>query len=379
MRIAFIASSQIPSLTANSIRVMKVCQAFAELGHEIRLWVPRTPAAFDWPAARVHYGLRREFPIDFVEGAAWLRRWDVAMRSAQAASRWKPDLHYVWPYQAAAYLSLAAQPTAIEVHDRPSGLAGPLLFRGFLAGRGAMRVLPITESLRAALEKEYGPRIRPPFARVLPSGVDLAAYDGMPSPRTARAKLGLPEMFTATYTGHLYSGRGLDLMAALAARNPGVSFIWAGGKPDDVDAWRERLQLEGIRNVHLMGFVPNSDLPMLHAASDVLLMPYAKRIAVSSGGDTAAYASPMKTFEYMAAGRAILSSDLPVFGEVLNAGNAVLLPPEDVDAWDRALQAMQADDGRREALGAQARREAAAYDWKARAGKAIEGLEPGSP
>ena len=103
-------------------------------------------------------------------------------------------------------------------------------------------------------------------------------------------------------------------------------------------------------------------------------MPYAKRIAVSSGGDTAAFASPMKAFEYMAAGRAILASDLPVLGEVLTPHNAVLLPPEDVDAWEAALRAIRSDDARRRELAARARQDAGAYDWKRRAEKAIDGL-----
>jgi glycosyltransferase involved in cell wall biosynthesis len=77
----------------------------------------------------------------------------------------------------------------------------------------------------------------------------------------------------------------------------------------------------------------------------------------------------------MAAGRAILASDLPVLREVLYAGNAVLLPPEDVEAWDVALRQVRSDDAHRHGLAAQARRDAAAFDWKRRAEKAIHGLE----
>ena len=79
-----------------------------------------------------------------------------------------------------------------------------------------------------------------------------------------------------------------------------------------------RLEQGGIKNVHLTGFVPNEELPLYQAACDILLMPYEEAIAGSSGGDTARFASPMKAFEYMAAGRPILSSDLPVFREVLD-------------------------------------------------------------
>ncbi|HMK08634.1 MAG TPA: glycosyltransferase, partial [Anaerolineales bacterium] len=94
------------------------------------------------------------------------------------------------------------------------------------------------------------------------------------------------------------------------------------------------------------------------------------------GGDTAAFASPLKAFEYLAAGRPILSSDLPVLREVLNEGNAVLLDPESVEAWASALRDLAADAARRVRLGQAARAAAARYSWLERTRRALEGLEP---
>jgi glycosyltransferase involved in cell wall biosynthesis len=149
-----------------------------------------------------------------------------------------------------------------------------------------------------------------------------------------------------------------------------------GRRGEAVGAWAVRLEAEGIHNVRLLGFVPQAELPMVQAASDVLLMPYQRTIAVSSGGDTAAFASPMKAFEYLAAGRPILSSDLPVFREVLNSQNAILLEPESVEAWQTALQELAADEARRLRLGETARREAVRYSWLERTRRALEGIQP---
>jgi glycosyltransferase involved in cell wall biosynthesis len=165
-------------------------------------------------------------------------------------------------------------------------------------------------------------------------------------------------------------------MMELARRNPGVVFIWAGGEPKAVSAWAARIERERLSNLRLLGFVPQKELPLIHAASDVLLMPYERTIAVSSGGDTAAFASPMKAFEYLAAGRAILSSDLPVLHEVLNEGNAVLLDPESIDAWEAALRTLVDDPSLRARLGQTARRDAARYSWLERTRRALEGIEP---
>lgn len=59
------------------------------------------------------------------------------------------------------------------------------------------------------------------------------------------------------------------------------------------------------------------------AASDVLLMPYSRSISASSGQDIAEAINPMKMFEYMASGRAIVSADIPSIREVLNEANAI--------------------------------------------------------
>ena len=157
--------------------------------------------------------------------------------------------------------------------------------------------------------------------------------------------------------------------------NPDIHFVWAGGEPSTVASWRAILEQAGVKNVRLMGFVPNERLPLVQAACDVLLMPYERKISGSSGGDTAQFASPMKQFEYLASGRAILASDLPVFREVLNDRNAILLPPEDVAAWHKALNQLTADDNRRNSLAEQARKDAVQYDWRTRGQRILEGLE----
>ena len=376
MRVACIAISRIPSLSANSIRVMKVGQALTQLGHDVRLLVPETGEETSWDALARHYGLQVRF--DLRRAPAWgpLRRWDFSAEAVRQSIRWRPDLWYVWPYQAAAALSQLGRATILEVHDRPVGAAGPSLFRLFLRGRGARRLLVITDALRNWLEVRYRRALQPPFTLIAPSGVDLEAYAALPSPAEARARLGWPEQFTASYTGHLYEGRGLELMVDLARRHPEFAFVWAGGEPEAVRAWKARLGEAKVGNLRLLGFVSQMDLPMVHAASDVLLMPYARAIAVSSGGDTAAFASPMKAFEYMAAGRPILSSRLPVFLEVLHPDNAILLEAEDLEAWDAALARVAADSGLRAHLGMIARRDAARYSWLERTRRALDGLAP---
>jgi glycosyltransferase involved in cell wall biosynthesis len=375
MRIALISASQVPSRTANSIELMKVCQAFIDLGHEIHLWLPGPEPKMVWAELKEVYGIRDSFPISRLTSFRVLRRYDFSLQAVLKARAWDPSLCYVWPLQAAAIASSLGLPTALEVHDRPQGRLGPILFRRFFEGRGAIRVLPITEAMREWLSDAYQVDLEPPFALIAPMGMDLAQYQNLPDPENAREKLGLAKGFTAGYAGHLYAGRGIDMLLDLAWRNQDVHFLWAGGEPEAVEFWRSRLQQAGLQNVQLLGFIPNERLPLVQAACEVLLMPYERKISGSSGGDTAQFASPMKQFEYLASGRAILASDLPVFREVLNEGNAVLLPPNDVAAWDQALNQLIADGSHRNSLAERALKDAAQYDWRNRARRLLDGLE----
>jgi glycosyltransferase involved in cell wall biosynthesis len=258
----------------------------------------------------------------------------------------------------------------LELHGPPEGKLGPILYRLFLASPGKKRLLPISRALLAML----GETTRRASHVISPNGVDLERYRDLPSPSAARQSLGLADAPTVGYTGHLYTGRGTSILAELARRFPRVQFLWVGGRPEEVDSWRERLAAEGVANVTLTGFIENSLLPPYQSACDILLMPYERIIAGSSGGNSAAYCSPMKMFEYMACGRAIISSDLPVLHEVLDERNAVLCPPEDVDAWAAALENLLGSPGQRQALAHRAQADVHAYTWVERARRALDGF-----
>jgi len=375
MRIACIAQSQIPSTRANSIRVMKMCAAFMDAGHEVHLWLPGESPRISGEEIQLQYGIKEVFPVTWIKNKSWLRGYDFGLQALMAARRWQADFFYTWPYQAAAFSSLFGFPTGMEVHDFPPSSSGTRLFKLFLAGKGLRRVLPITQALSKDLQQRFTFPADESMLDILPLGVDLDQYLNLPDSVGARQELNFPDAITVGYTGHLYAGRGIELLFDLAGRNPQVQFLWAGGEPETISFWEGRIRTAGMDNIRLLGFKPHHEMPLIQAACDILAMPYAHKISTSSGGDTARYASPIKAFEYLASGRVILSSDLPVLHEILTEENAILLSPEDVDAWDRALKMIIQDDSMRTALGASARKTAQQYSWNARARKALRGLE----
>jgi len=187
--------------------------------------------------------------------------------------------------------------------------------------------------------------------------------------------LGLVDAPTVACTGHLYAGRGVELFLELARRLHDVRFLWAGGRPDDVALWQGKAMALGLDNVVFTGFVLNEQLPLYQAAADILLMPYGMDIAISSGkGNSARVSSPMKMFEYLATGRVIVTSNLPVFREVLGEKNAVFCTPDKATDWEGALRGLLDNPERRQGLAKQARVDAQRYSWTERARHILEGF-----
>lgn len=367
MNIVAIAGATVPSDTANSLQTMKACQALAQLGHQVTLLVPGSRnTTIDLQS---HYGLQTEFPIEWL-GSSSRRRftWDAVWRARACQA----ELIYSWFPQSAVFGLLSRLPVIFEIHIQPTGFFGPLWHRAFASLPGRKRLVSITRALVNILERDFHMRFSAEDVVIAPNGVDLERFASLPDPVTARRQIGLRESPTIMCTGHLYAGRGADLFLALAKSIPQTHFVWVGGRPEDIAAWKPRAESD---NITFTGFIPNRDLPLYQAAADILLMPYSRSIMGSSGtADSANVASPMKMFEYMAAGRAIVTSDLPVIREVLNEKNAVFCRPDEIGEWKTAIESLLMDQAQRISLGNQARSDVQGYTWLSRAERILNGF-----
>lgn len=364
MNIVAIAGSTIPSDTANSIQTMKSCNALVQLGHHVTLLVPGNPPSKS-EDLKSHYGLQTDFPIEWLSSSS---RRMFTWNSVRRAKKLKADVIYTWFPQSAVFSLLHRIPVIFEIHIQPTGRFGPLWHRVYARLPGRKRLASITQALVDVLENDFHMLMEPADVVIAPNGVELERFASLPDPVTSRAQLGLREAPTVMCTGHLYAGRGAELFVALARAIPDAHFVWVGGRPEDIDFWRQRVDSNHMYNITFVGFIPNGSLPLYQAAADILIMPYSTSIMGSSGtADSAAVASPMKMFEYMATGRAIASAYLPVIREVLNENNAVFCKPDDIASWKFGLERLLSDEPLRAQLGAQARQDVQGYTWLARA------------
>lgn len=365
MKIACIAPSTLPSETANSVQVMKVCQALTQLGYDACLFVPSGQPT-DFEQLKSHYGLENEFEIRWLKATPALRKLDFAWNAVARAKRERFDLVYTRLVWVAVFALRQGLPVILEMHEIPAGQFGPRLYRHYLKMRGKKLTVFITHALRELIEANLAVKHIPVQSCIAPDGVDLERFEKLPPAVEARKALGWSESFTAVYSGGFYPGRGVENLYELAKAFPQVQFVWIGGKPAQLQDWQQKLDGDNVRNVILSGYIANRQLPLYQAAADVLLMPYQRRVAGNSGGDIAQVTSPMKLFEYLASGRAILASDLPVLHEVLNESNAVFYPPEDRVQMRQQFSRLLHNEPFRNKIALQAKMDAQQYSWKRR-------------
>lgn len=361
MRIVYVSFSRIPSRSANSIQVMKMCQAFVQEGNEVSLVAPQGYGDHSvrddiWS----HYGVLDRFPICYVRARKAIRGYDYAVSAVLVAKRRKVDVIYTRHLQTAFLAGLLNIPCILELHSTITGRLGPTLFRIYLRLSRSHRVIAIPEALCRLLALEYAALTRDVQCLIAPDGVDLARFEKLVDCSDARAQVGLKDAFTVMYSGSLQPHRGIELLLDLAERFSDVQFVFVGGDPASRTRRESEARMRVLSNVRFLGFVANRDLPKYLAAAEVLAMPYERSVF------SAQFMSPMKMFEYMAAGRAIIASDLPVLREVLSDDIAVLCSPGDIDSWGCALSRLTREEAYRRELSANARCAAEQYEWRQR-------------
>lgn len=365
MRVSYIHATPAPVAEANTVHVMRMCQAMAAVGHEVELLVP---GGGDKGVADVfgHYGVRPNFslvrPWPSIDHPLGSRAFATAavLRSIIAEA----DLIYTRNVMVADVATAVGRPTVLELHIPPASVTsstGPRLLRIFRRP-SLKRFVVISEALKQLFLSQLDATRLAERIAVAHDGADLAPS----APRNDGP-------FTAVYAGSFYLGRGVELVLALAGQLPDVRFRLVGGSPEALADLAGRAG----PNVELIGYRPPSEIPQILSAADVLLAPYQRVVMLGSGDlDTSAFMSPLKIFEYMAAGRAIVASDLPVLKEVLaDRATALLCDPDSLEDWRRAVVSLRDDQELRERLGGAARKLLSDhYTWDHRAKRVLSGL-----
>lgn len=381
LQIRYVANVRLPSERANSYQIFAQCDAFRALGAEVTVVAPRRRNTFGLGDAEVarHYGLRaapsivRLATLDLIDRVPTrLQRLPFVLQSATFAfavrrhlARARGAVVYSRdPWSLALLARGSAPPLFFEAHDLPVRAAARRRLAAAL--QRAHGVVAITRGLA-----EDVLALGVPEARILvaPDGYDPARFRDLPEQGAARRSLGLdPARPLAVYTGHLFPWKGADVLVEAAARSRAFDAVLVGGRPADRARVAARIAALGARNVRLLEPVEPLAVPPYLAAADVLVLPNSATERIS-----ARYTSPLKLFEYLAVGRAIVASDLPSLREVLeDGGNAVLVQPDDAAALAAGVERCLRDRELAARIAARAAADAQRYTWDARAESILE-------
>lgn len=210
--------------------------------------------------------------------------------------------------------------------------------------RGADYVLPVTRVLGDMVAAAGVSEAR---IRVIPNGIDPARFSAAPDTATAKRMLGLQDKLVLGFTGFLRDWHGLDGVIDLIARDADAArhLLVIGDGPARATLEAQARRLGIADRLTITGIVGRDDIARHVAAFDVALQPA-----------VVAYASPLKLFEYLALGRAIVAPAQPNIMEILSDGqNAVLFEPGNPDALAAAIERVSRDAELRQRIAAGAR------------------------
>ena len=394
LRIVMIANARIPSERAHPMQIMHMAAAFASNGAQVTLAYARRANTvamrkvgdpFDYANVARSFRLVGLPTIDAIKrvtidwpllnvapirlAAHFLQLWTFTISAAFMAERWRGDIvisRDLLPLTVLRLITRREAKFAFEAHTVPRSKFSSALHRWAVSRMDG--VVTITAGLRQwYLDAGFDP------SRVLVAAdaVDVAAFD--PDGQVmSRQDLDLPEAAPiACYIGHLYPWKGVDVLVQAADHmDQNVHWYIVGGVSPDLE--RIRSAASGHNNVHVIGHLSPSLARKYLLAADVAVIPFSAREEIARS-----YTSPLKLFEYMAAQRPIVASNLPSLREILRDGeNALLVTPAEPEALADAVTRLLNDHVLARALAQVARAEVEDMTWTKRAESIVIFLSP---
>lgn len=386
LRILYVGNNRLPSEKADSLYVMKLCEAFAGQGVDVSLLAPRrvnqiARDPFAYYGVRRIFAIQKVFSLDFLFlsrapflfmkffflaqavtfgffAARFVRKWSAGKNGGAVIVHEPYTLFFL------SFMRWTQNPIAYDLH-----IGAKKNFFWWRVLSVPTRFFVLTSFIRENI-RSFG--VSAPIA-VSPDAVDLEVFGRPCEKKHARETLNLPaDSFLCVYAGHLYAWKGIGTILDAAKLLPqDVLLYLVGGTDADISNLKFQILNLKITNITIVGRKPYAEIPLWLCAADVLLLPNSAREAISRE-----YTSPMKMFEYMASNRPIVASRLPSLTEILNDENAELVEADNPGAFAEGILRLKNDSERWRRIAEQARKNVVSYTWDAKSKAMLSAIFP---
>ena len=336
MKLLYLHNTSLDSEKANIIQVLYMCDCFSRLGVDITLAVPTGNKYFSESdavedVARI-VGKRPTFPIKCFPSYAWGKRFKGigAYYAVKTLLREYRDVDVC--FVRSIFLARLALAQGFKVIYESHGsvlntwckLLNCAYTRSLLRDASHEKLL-----LFIAISQELGKIWKQrgvPANKILTlhDGVSAEDFESIKSREDARKSLGITfNGKIVAYAGSLYRDRSIENVLRLAETFRDVLFYVVGGPENQKKLYESKAEQVGLTNIVFEGHVSHKMVKDYLFAADVLLMLW------SRSTPTINICSPLKVFEYAAAGRIIVGYGFPTIKEVLMDGQTAILAEPD--------------------------------------------------
>ncbi len=229
--------------------------------------------------------------------------------------------------------------------------------------KNADYVLPVTNVL-AKIIKTTG--VHEDNIHVIPNGINIERFKDVPNIELAKSRLNLSGKLVLGFTGFMRDWHGLERVIDVIANDKGadIHLLLVGDGPARITIENKAKELGVESKVTITGIVERNDIPDYVSAFDIALQP-----------DVVSYASPLKLFEYMALGRAIIAPHTENICEVLSDNvDSLLFDSNDPDDFLSKITELCTKNELRFRIGQGAREtiENKGYYWEANARRVLK-------
>lgn len=343
-KIVYICRSIIPSKSANSVNVMKMCSTLATLGHQVTLLAPITKKLEEKDVKDIFefYGVKKNFELKklFSPNIKFLKRKIYSFRCLSQVKKINPDLVYGRDDMFSFYLTQkVGYKTLFERHAifKKDGKLEEKIFKRFIQNNtNKYKLVTNTQKLKDYYCEKYGLDCNSIY--VASSGTDIP-NDFETIPEDCKK---FKSSFNIGYIGKVAKMRGIEIIIKLAQNFSKMTFHIVGGNDEELEYYKN--EAGNLKNIIFHGFINPKDTYKYRNLCNVLLAPYI------NADERFAHMSPIKTFEYMASKTPMICSDSKIIRECLDERYAILVDNNDIDAWIKAVEKLYSDTKFRDEL-----------------------------